>query len=243
MPRRRTPALLPPRWKRRKASGLPTVVIGDGTNLIVSDAGFRGIVLRYRARESGRRSQPRHGRRRRGTAGLGGFHHRAWSEGPRNPLRHPRIGRRGDLWQRAAPTGIPSPSGDQCPLLRRQRGARIFDNAQCEFHYRESIFKRRKEWIIFSAELSLDVSDATALREAADGILKVRNEKFPVTMKCAGSIFKNLLLADLPPQVAAAGSRHGRAGGQGAGRMVPGASRRQGHGAAATYTSPTIMPT
>src|ERR1035441_5010274 len=31
-----------------RRSGLPTVVIGGGTNLIVSDAGFRGIVLRYR---------------------------------------------------------------------------------------------------------------------------------------------------------------------------------------------------
>jgi UDP-N-acetylmuramate dehydrogenase len=36
---------------------------------------------------------------------------------------------------------------------------------------------------------------------AAD-ILKVRNEKFPVTMRCAGSIFKNLLVRDLPPEVA-----------------------------------------
>src|SRR5581483_2065626 len=34
-------------------------------------------------------------------------------------------------------------------------------------------------------------------------ILKVRNEKFPVTMKCAGSIFKNLLLRELPAAVAA----------------------------------------
>src|SRR3954468_12945649 len=32
-----------------RASGIPTMVIGGGTNLIVSDAGFRGIVLRYRA--------------------------------------------------------------------------------------------------------------------------------------------------------------------------------------------------
>ena len=31
-----------------RASGLATMVIGGGTNLIVSDAGFRGIVLRYR---------------------------------------------------------------------------------------------------------------------------------------------------------------------------------------------------
>jgi hypothetical protein len=41
-----------------------------------------------------------------------------------------------------------------------------------------------------------------ALRQAADDILRVRNEKFPVTMKCAGSVFKNLLLKDLPPAVA-----------------------------------------
>ena len=32
-----------------RASGINTMVIGDGTNLIVSDQGFRGIVLRYRA--------------------------------------------------------------------------------------------------------------------------------------------------------------------------------------------------
>src|ERR1700722_1556400 len=31
------------------ASGSPVMVIGGGTNLIVSDAGFRGVVLRYRA--------------------------------------------------------------------------------------------------------------------------------------------------------------------------------------------------
>jgi UDP-N-acetylmuramate dehydrogenase len=31
----------------------------------------------------------------------------------------------------------------------------------------------------------------------------VRNQKFPVTMKCAGSIFKNLLLLELPAGVAA----------------------------------------
>src|SRR5438876_11587755 len=36
-------------WREARASGIPTVVIGDGTNLIVSDQGFRGIVLRFRA--------------------------------------------------------------------------------------------------------------------------------------------------------------------------------------------------
>jgi UDP-N-acetylmuramate dehydrogenase len=44
--------------------------------------------------------------------------------------------------------------------------------------------------------------DAAALRETADKILGIRNKKYPPTMKCAGSIFKNFLLADLPARVA-----------------------------------------
>jgi len=80
---------------------------------------------------------------------------------------------------------------------------RSFDNAQCSFHYRESIFKQHKEWIILSLELLLDPADAGELKARADQILDVRNKKYPPTMKCAGSIFKNYLFADLPASVAA----------------------------------------
>ncbi len=44
----------------------------------------------------------------------------------------------------------------------------------------------------------MEPGDAASLREAADKILEIRNRKYPPTMKCAGSIFKNFLLADLP---------------------------------------------
>jgi UDP-N-acetylmuramate dehydrogenase len=81
---------------------------------------------------------------------------------------------------------------------------RQFTNAQCEFQYRESIFKRNKDWIILSADLTLTPADPAELQKTAAGILAIRNEKYPPTMKCAGSIFKNFLVANLPTAVVAA---------------------------------------
>jgi UDP-N-acetylmuramate dehydrogenase len=77
-------------------------------------------------------------------------------------------------------------------------------NADCEFAYRESRFKHRKDWVILSVTLQLESADADELRTTASGILKIRNEKYPPTMRCAGSIFKNLLWRDLPDAVRAA---------------------------------------
>ena len=185
-----------------RASGMETMVIGGGTNLIVSDAGFRGIVLRYR----GDRLCETNGR---GTAGAGAV---------LQDLVDFAIGR--GLAGLESLAGIPGSVGAAVygnagayghSLSERVVGVRfydgrtvrVFDNRECRFHYRESIFKRHKDWIIFSTELQLDAADAHALRETAGSILKIRNEKFPVTMKCAGSIFKNLLLADLPTDAAA----------------------------------------
>src|SRR5207342_3137223 len=74
---------------------------------------------------------------------------------------------------------------------------------ECEFAYRESIFKRNKEWIIFRVTLQMNEAPAMELQQISADILKVRNEKFPPTMKCAGSIFKNFLVRELPPSVAA----------------------------------------
>jgi len=93
---------------------------------------------------------------------------------------------------------------ERISLVRFFDGVKVrqFGNAQCEFHYRESVFKRHKEWIIFSAELAMEPGDASALRETSDKILAIRNKKYPPTMKCAGSIFKNFLLVELPERVA-----------------------------------------
>ena len=185
-----------------RTSGLDFEVIGGGTNLIVADEGYRGVVLRFIADRL--MSAGRHivsdagvvlqdlvdfaiGRGLKGLETLSGI----------------------PGWVGAAVYGNAGAYGhsisERVHKVRFLDGGavRVFDNQQCEFQYRESIFKDHKEWIIFSTELILDPADSAALRQRADEILKVRNEKFPPTMKCAGSIFKNFLLANLPATVAA----------------------------------------
>src|SRR5207244_2310249 len=185
-----------------RESGRPTVVIGGGTNLIVSDQGFRGIVLRYRADRLMAANQGI-------VADAGAVLQDLVDFANERGLRglETLAGIPGSVG--AAVYGNAGAYGhsisERVVSVRFFDGERprVFDNEECEFHYRESVFKRRKEWVVFSTELRLDTADASLLRETADGILKVRNEKFPVTMKCAGSIFKNLLAKDLPASVMA----------------------------------------
>jgi UDP-N-acetylmuramate dehydrogenase len=76
-------------------------------------------------------------------------------------------------------------------------------NSECQFRYRDSIFKMRKEWVIVSADLRFQEGDPDELAKSAREIRAIRDAKYPPQMKCAGSIFKNLLFAELPPHVQA----------------------------------------
>src|SRR5690349_8269576 len=184
-----------------RSSGIPVMVIGGGTNLIVSDSGFRGIVLRYRADRLMGANARVHADAGAVLQDLVDFTiERGWKgletlSGIPGSVGAAVYGNAGAYGHSIA---------ERVLHVRFYDGesVRVYDNAQCEFHYRESVFKRHKEWIIFSTELLLEPADGAILRKAADEILSVRNAKFPVTMKCAGSIFKNLLWKDLPPAVA-----------------------------------------
>jgi len=186
-----------------RASGRPYMVMGGGTNLIVSDHGFRGIMLRFvdrRILADGERVQSAAGAELQDLVdfsverGLAGLETLAGIPGSAGAAVYGNAGAYGhSISERVMEVRF---FDGEC--------VRVFGNAACEFRYRESVFKAHKDWIIFSIELRLTPADHATLRQTADGIVKVRNEKFPVTMKCAGSIFKNLLLAELPAAVAAA---------------------------------------
>ena len=185
-----------------RSCGLATVIIGDGTNLIVSDRGFRGAALRYRGdgiSAEGARVVAQAGAVLQRLVDFAIAHGLAGLEtlaGIPGSLGAAVYGNAGAYGHSIAERVVSVRAYDG-------RQLRVLDNRECEFQYRESVFKRHKEWFVLSASLLLEPGDAAALRLRADEILAVRNEKFPPTLKCAGSIFKNLLVKDLPAEVTA----------------------------------------
>jgi UDP-N-acetylmuramate dehydrogenase len=200
-------------------SGLPLAVIGAGSNLIVADAGFGGIVLRFTADEIGAEGTSV-------TAGAGAelqtlvdFTIERGLGGIETLTRIPgSVG--AAIYGNAGAYGHSIAECVDSVNFLDGESIRSADNSQCEFNYRESVFKRRRDWLILSAKLSLEPAAPEQLRRRASEIARLRDEKFPPTMKCAGSIFKNLLLAELPAAVAA---------------EVPAAAVREGKVAAAWF--------
>jgi UDP-N-acetylmuramate dehydrogenase len=185
------------------ASGQPWITIGLGTNLVVADAGYRGIVLRF----AGADFQP-HGSTITAQAGA-----------ELQALVDASID--AGLAGMEVMTGIPGTVGAAIhgnagaygqSISDCVRSVRFFDGAQvveldhdaCEFRYRASRFHRtRRGGLILSALFEFRPGDAAELRARATRIRDQRNQKFPSTLLCAGSTFKNLLLAELPAATSA----------------------------------------
>ncbi len=184
------------------ATGERHIIIGGGSNLVVSDAGFDGVVLRYTGA-----AITREGTTLRVEAGatLQAVVDRSIAFG---------------LKGLETMTGIPGSLGgavygnagayghsiqELVILVQATNGERTqsFSNLECRFRYRDSFFKQHKEWLILAAELSFTLGATAELRKIADDIRAVRDAKYPPAMKCAGSIFKNLILAELPASVQA----------------------------------------
>src|SRR5580704_16507125 len=187
-------------FRRAQSSGAAYCVIGDGTNLIVSDEGFDGIVLRQAANLI--------------------YHEDAIVLAQAGAQLQTLVDYCIDHGLRGLETmtGIPGSVGaavygnagayghsieESIQRVRFLDGAdiRSFGPAECAFHYRESIFKQHKDWIILSVDLAMTPAFTSELRGTADEIFKIRLAKYPASMKCAGSIFKNLILAELPESV------------------------------------------
>ena len=177
-------------------SSVPWTLVGGGTNLVVSDAGYPGVVLRFRGAGIARSGDSIEVQAGAALQSLIEFSIGEGLEGLDRMTGIPGY-TGGAIYGNAGAYG--QSISDTLESVRAFDGHQIrrMDNTHCEFRYRDSVFKRHKNWLILSAVFALQSGDAAALRASADEILATRNRKYPPEMRCAGSIFKNLLLGDL----------------------------------------------
>jgi UDP-N-acetylmuramate dehydrogenase len=186
------------------ASPLPWILIGEGANLLPADAGYRGTVLRYTA-ASIRLAAPGLLDAQAGAtlealvdyslhAGLAGLEKLTRIPGSLGAAVYGNAGAYGASF------------ADIVESVRAfdLRQVVVLSRDECEFRYRSSLFKQRRlsgrPLILLSARLRLAPGDPAALQAESLHIRETRDAKYPPDMRCAGSIFKNLLLADLPLQ-------------------------------------------
>jgi UDP-N-acetylmuramate dehydrogenase len=172
-------------------AGAPWFVLGNGSDLVVGDAGIRGLVIRNRARmvvTDGIQLQADAGAPmallvRRATAdGLGGLEFGTSIPGTLGGAVWANAGaHEGEMRQVTATVEAWDPSDDQVSTL---------GSDACAFAYRESRFKHSAE-VILSATLALHraASEEIAARVAANQAQRVASQ--PLADQNAGSVFRN----------------------------------------------------
>jgi len=189
-------------WAKNKK--IPFFILGGGGNVLFSDEGFRGLVIKLR--------NTRHEIRNTkliaeagvplqklvletAKKGLSGLENLAGIPGT--------LG--GAIWGNAGAFG--REIGDlveEVKILKiencKLQIAKL-KNKDCKFEYRDSIFKRKGSWIILEAVLKLKEGNKKEIEEKIREVLKLRKEKQPLEFPCAGSIFKNVPIKKVPKKI------------------------------------------
>ena len=192
-----TPASLNAALTLLRQSRHPFLLIGGGTNLIVADSGFDGIVLRYRA------TLLRHSEGEV-IIGSGADLETLVDATVASGLAGMECLKRIPGWVGAAIYGNAGAYGQQVSdrltsvTFHDGLAVRQLPRDECGFRYRSSLFKQHRDWVILEAAFALEPGDTSALAARAEEIRAVRDEKFPPSLRCAGSVFKNFILATLP---------------------------------------------
>lgn len=197
-----SPEALAPAFAILRQSESQQITIGGGSNLLVSDAGWPGWVLRYTGSQVEKRGELSWAASGAIWQNVVDFHVAEGLAGMEKMTAIPG-------WLGGAIYGNAGAYGQT--LMDFTDSVEVFDGlefltiprAECGFVYRSSRFKSRKDWLVTGANLHLPPGDQSAIAAAAKEIFETRNQKFPPTMKCAGSIFKNQIADRLPPETLA----------------------------------------
>ena len=185
-------------WGRKKS--LPFFIIGGGSNILISDKGYSGLVIKINNSRV-KKIQPYII-----TVGAGmnlaaieqRFFQEGWS---------------GLEWARGIPgtvggavVGNAGAFGHSLQEIVRQvttislitSEEKIYSPEQCKFSYRGSIFKTKQE-VVWEVSLQWQKGDKSKIKERRDKYWDYKVQKRHLFQyPSAGSIFKNILLKDTP---------------------------------------------
>ncbi|MBI3421079.1 MAG: UDP-N-acetylmuramate dehydrogenase [Candidatus Sungbacteria bacterium] len=191
---------------------VPFFLLGAGSNMLVADQGFPGVAIRMTSQEikvEGERLIVDAGIMMAravlasAQAGLAGF---AWGIGIPGTVGGSVRGNAGcfggemgQVVESVRLLEFPI-SNFQFPkessLSDQKLPIREINNADCQFNYRDSIFKRHPEWVILSATLKLVSGDKEAIRAQVASTSAERVAKQDIGTKSCGCIFKNTAWGD-----------------------------------------------
>ncbi|PAX06350.1 UDP-N-acetylenolpyruvoylglucosamine reductase [Sphingomonas lenta] len=172
-------------------TGVPHVVIGDGSNLLFDDEGFRGVVVRVGRAFGGFAAKP-DGHVEAGAglwvpsfvrqvieAGLAGATHAIGIPGTLGGL----VTMNGGSQRRGIGENVLS-----VDVVKRDGTRRRIDRTELRYSYRASALQDAGA-IVVAARFRFEPGDRHALRREAIGILAARRAKFPRVRANCGSVF------------------------------------------------------
>ncbi|MCK4591978.1 UDP-N-acetylmuramate dehydrogenase [Candidatus Parcubacteria bacterium] len=188
---------------------LNVFVLGGGSNLLISDEGFDGLVIRIKNQELRIKNN-------RIIVGSGLSLAKLIGESVKNNLTGleclagipgtvggaivDNVGAFGkcmkDVVKEVEILDIGNCQPEAGPPWAEKLETGKLNNKECQFKYRSSIFKEEKKYIILSAVLKLSKGDEAESRKVIKEYLKLRTEKQPLEYPNAGSVFKNPVVDD-----------------------------------------------
>lgn len=180
-------------WARSSVGGR-VFVLGGGSNVLISDEGFDGLVIKIK----GSKLQIANGRieseagvslgkiaAEAANAGLSGLE---WSVGIPGTIGGAVCDNTG-AFAREMSEVVESAE----VLSLEDLSIKKIDKTECGFNYRDSIFKKTGKFVILSAVLKLAESNTAEVRERMKNYAVERASSFSgAGQKCAGCFFKNI---------------------------------------------------
>jgi len=183
-------------WARKNK--VSWYVVGEGSNLIPSDQGFNGLIIKNKIesfKKTGNKIYIGAGNNllsfilKASGLGLAGMEKMAGIPGT--------VG--GAIYGCAGAYG--QEIKDCLVKIKIYDGKTIkwISKSRCRFNYRNSIFKIKKNWLIIEAEFKFKSGNSKNLISKSRELIKIREKKYRPGLLCPGSFFKNIVVKNIKP--------------------------------------------